>query len=626
MTWSLPDRLAWVGTPSAAKAIDPQTAPRSAARPTPRWTDPVAVALYLVLAFWVTSGLWRHVSALTLVNGGSDVHFFEWALVHATRIFSHGENPFFTPALNAPNGVNLMANTGLLGLTVPLVPVTLLFGPAVAFTVMLTGGLTATAWAWYHVLSRHIVGFWPAALVGGLFAGFAPGMVNQVNGHPDLVNQFLIPFIVWRAISLRRARDGVVLGLLITWQAFLNEELLFQAGLAVAVFVVVYAVFRPAEVRAQLRPFLAGLLAALLTAGALLAYPLWFQFFGPQSYRGLPEIVLGYGTDVRAFSAFAQSSLVRHGASHSSYGGPPEENTFFGAPLLIAVGLIVVWLWRRQVAVRALAVVALVFAVLSLGLTVKFGGHTVLQHGPMSLLDHLQFFHSVVPTRFGLALVPVIAILLALSVHAAATTSQAWLRYGWTLVLVVALLPIAPWPVPAERAAPVPGFFTSGQWRQYVPGDDSVFVVDSVFWVGSFTTMDWDNAAGQDYQMVGGYFLGPFPGSSGNYGPPLRPTAELLINIVQYGASTRITAAERAAFRADLRYWHAAIVVLSPAAPHYDQLRYVLDQLTGRPARQVPGVLLWDVRNLKVTSQRRPRSPSAGRQKLRDSSHQSDRS
>jgi hypothetical protein len=96
--------------------------------------------------------------------------------------------------MNAPDGVNLMANTGL-GLTVPLIPVTVLFGPAVAFTVMLTGGLTATAWAWYHVLSRHIVGFWPAAVVGGLFAGFAPSMINHVNGHPNLVSQFLIPFI-----------------------------------------------------------------------------------------------------------------------------------------------------------------------------------------------------------------------------------------------------------------------------------------------------------------------------------------------------------------------------------------------------------------------------------------------
>jgi hypothetical protein len=589
-----------VGTSSAAQAIDQQTAPeRPAARLTPRWADPAAVAVYLALAFWVTSGLWRHPGALALVSGGSDVHFFEWALVHATRIFTHGENPFFSPQLNAPDGVNLMANTGLLGLSVPLVPVTLLFGPAVAFTIMLTGGLTATAWAWYHVLSRHIVaGFWPAAFVGGLFAGFAPGMISQVNGHPDLVSQFLIPFIIWRAITLRTARDGIVLGLLVTWQAFLNEELLLLTGLAVTVFVLVYAMFRPAEVRARVRPFLAGLGPALLTAGALLAYPLWFQYFGPQSYRGLPETVLGYGTDLRAFAAFSQSSLVRHGVSHSSYGGPPEESTFFGAPLLIAAGVIVVWLWRRLVAVRALTVVALVFAVLALGQTVKVGGRIVLQHGPMSVLDHLKLFDNVVPTRFGLVLIPVFAILLAFSVRAAATASHAWLRHGWTLVLIAALLPIAPWPVPTERAAPVPGFFTSGQWRQYVHGDQSVFAVDSVFWTGSFTTMDWDNATGQDYRMVGGYFLGPFPDSTGNYGPPLRPTAQLLINIVDYGASTHITKAERAAFGADLRYWHAAIVVLSPDAPHHGQLVYVLDQLTGQRARQVPGALLWDVQAL----------------------------
>jgi hypothetical protein len=303
--------------------------------------------------------------------------------------------------------------------------------------------------------------------------------------------------------------------------------------------------------------------------------------------------VLGYGTDVRAFAAFPQLSLVRHGASHSSYGAPPEENTFFGVPLLIAVGVIVVWLWRR-VAVRALTAVALVFALLALGRTVVVGGHTVLQHGPMSLLDHVQLFDSVVPTRFGLALIPVIAILLAFSVQAA-TVSDVRLRYGWTLVLAAALLPIAPTPVLATRAAPVPVFFTSGQWRNYVPGDQSVFVVDSVFWTGSFITMGWDNATGQDYRMVGGYFLGPQQNGQGNYGPPLRPTAELLINIVNYGASTRITAAQRAAFRVDLRYWHAAIVVLGPAAPHHNQLRYVLNQLSGQSARQVPGALLWDV-------------------------------
>jgi hypothetical protein len=582
---------------SAAEAVGQRTAPeRSADRLVPRWADCAAVAFYLALASWVTSGLWRHVGALALVNGNSDVTFFEWTLVHAARIFTHGENPLFTPQMNAPNGVNLMANTGLLGLTVPLVPVTLLFGPAVAFTIMLTGGLAATAWAWYHVLSRHIVGYWPAALVGGLFAGFAPGMISHVNGHPDLVGQFLIPFIIWRAISLRTARDGVVLGLLVTWQAFLDEELLFQAGLAVAVFAAVYAVFRPSEVRARVRPFLAGLRPALLTAGALLAYPLWFQFFGPQSYRGLPEAVLGYGTDLRAFTAFSQSALVRHGASHSSYGAPPEENTFFGAPLLIATGVIVIWLWRRRVAVRALTVVALVFAVLSLGRTVMAGGHAVLPHGPMSVLDHLPLFDSVVPTRFGLALIPVVAVLLAFSVRAAATACDVRVRYYWAVVLVAALLPIAPTPVLAATAAPVPGFFTSGQWGQYVHDGQSVLYGNARGGSASFTAMGWDNATGQGYRMVGGYFLVPGAHGSGVYGAPGRPTTVLLTDIVRYGGTRQITAAQRAAFRADLRYWHTAIVVLSPYAPHYDDLRYALNQLTGQPARQVQGVLLWDVR------------------------------
>ena len=78
------------------------------------------MAAYVVLAFWVTSGVWRHIGALSLVNNLSDVPFFEWDLVHATRIFTDAENPFFSPQLNAPNGVNMMANTGLLGLAVPL--------------------------------------------------------------------------------------------------------------------------------------------------------------------------------------------------------------------------------------------------------------------------------------------------------------------------------------------------------------------------------------------------------------------------------------------------------------------------------------------------------------------------
>src|ERR1700752_2188965 len=105
MAPALADRLGWVSASRTAEAISQRTAPeRSADRLAPRWADWAAVALFLALAFWVTSGLWVHVGSLALVNGGSDVTFFEWTLVHATRIFTHGENPLFTPQLNAPDG------------------------------------------------------------------------------------------------------------------------------------------------------------------------------------------------------------------------------------------------------------------------------------------------------------------------------------------------------------------------------------------------------------------------------------------------------------------------------------------------------------------------------------------
>src|SRR5262245_59546863 len=172
-----------------------------------RWLDATVVLLYLPAALLVMGPLWAHPAALNPSGHSSDPPFFEWALIHATRIFTHGENPFATPRLNAPLGVNLMANTGVLGLTVPLVPVTLLFGPSVAFALLTTLALAGTATAWYFVLSRYVTGNGVAAAVGGAFAGFAPGMVNHTNGHPNLVAQFLIPFIVWRALALSNADE-----------------------------------------------------------------------------------------------------------------------------------------------------------------------------------------------------------------------------------------------------------------------------------------------------------------------------------------------------------------------------------------------------------------------------------
>jgi hypothetical protein len=568
----------------------PQTAPRRAWWRRVSQLDLAVVAVYVLLAGWVLRNLWAHPGHVDPETNTSDPVFFEMALRHAVRIFTSGAHPFLTPQVNAPYGVNMMANTGLLGLTVPLVPVTLLFGPSVSFVLLLTLGLAATATAWYAVLHRHVVGHRLAAAVGGGFAGFAPGLVNHANAHPNLVAQFLIPLIVWRALAVRTVRGGVLLGLLITWQAFINEELLFLAALAAGLFVAAYAVQRRDAVRDRVRPFLTGLGAAALTAGVLLAYPLWFQFFGPQHYRGLPSWVLGYGADLASYPAFPKLSLA-HGAGTVS--PQPEENTHFGWPLLVALVVLVAALWR-QVAVRALAVVGLVFVVLSLGGVASWHGDVLLHHTPWGLLNDLPLFDSVVPIRLGLVVVPVVAVLLAFAVRAALRHRYAGL---WLVGLAVALVPLVPVPLPVQERPPVPQFFASGAWRSYVHADQSVVSADTSVWYGGIVAMRWDNATGLGYRMAGGYFLGPDAHGKGDYGPAKPPTAELLFAVAYNGGVPAIGPAEIAQARSDIRTWKAAIVVLAPDAPHADDLRATLTALFG-PGQQVSDVWLWDVRPL----------------------------
>ena len=562
-----------------------------------RWLDATVVLLYLAAALLVIGPLWPHPGALNPAGNSSDPPFFEWALIHATRIFTHGENPFATPQLNAPLGVNLMANTGVLGLTIPLVPVTWAFGPSVAFALLTTLALAGTATAWYFVLSRHLTDSAAAAAVGGAFAGFAPGLVNHTNGHPNLVAQFLIPFIVWRALTLSNdpehwLRKGIVLGLLVTWQALVNEELLFLAALAAAVFVAVYAALRPAEVRPAVRPFLRGAAVAAGVAGALLAYPLWYQFAGPQHYHGLPDFVLGYGADLASYPAFAKLSLVGQAAADANLAPNPEENTFFGWPLLLLLLVAVVWLWQR-VAVRALAVVAVVFFVLSLGAVVNYRGDEVLKPAPWGWLDKLPLFDSVVPVRLGLVLVPVFAILLALAVDEVLAQRSAAVRLVGVLVVAAALVPVVPRQLPVAPKPPVPAFITGGDWRRYLTGDRSVLSADTT-WYGYINAMVWDDAARHGYRMVGGYFLGPDGQGKGSYGPQQRPTASLLAGVGYNGGTPEIGDRQRADAEADVRFWNAGLVVLAEDAPHPDELRAALDQLFG-PGKRVDDVWLWQV-------------------------------
>ncbi len=584
-------------------------------RPTP--ADLRAVAGYLAGAVFVFGRLWRDPAGQLLSDNLQDYTQFEWVLAHAARSVTHLENPLITYRLNSPDGVNMMANTSMLGATVPLTPVTLLFGPAVALVLLLTLALAGTATAWYCVLSRHVVRSRTAAFVGGAFCGFAPGMISHANAHPNLIAQFLLPLLLWRIIRLREpgrsVRNGLVVGLLVVYQAFLNEELLFVTALAFAVFLAAYAPCRPAEIRQAVRPFLRGIAVAVAAAVPLLAYPLWVQFFGPQHYHGLPAVVAHYSADLASFPAYSRASLAGHAEiSNRIAQGPTEENAFFGWPLLALAVVIVIWL-RREPVVRALAVTGGVFALFSLGSSVVLNGQETGIRGPWWLLEQLPVFDLVLTARLALVTAASLGILLAISLDRALAVDPAGfvdralavdppgvpVRLLWWGAVLAALLPLAPTPLPVADRPAVPHFITAGTWRRYVQHDDQTLVPMPLGWWGELNEMRWAAQQRLEFRIPNGYFLGPDPLVPGQtlFGTRQPPTSELILEVERSDLVPAIGDSERQQARADLRRWNAAIVVVPADNPHVQVLRRTLDLLLGT-GQLVDDVWLWDVRNL----------------------------
>ncbi len=563
---------------------------------------------YLVLALLVMSRLWRDPNGRVLANNDDDHGVFLFMLAHGERVLFHGDNPFFSDRLNVPDGVNMMANTSVLALSLPMAPVTHWFGPGVSVALLLTLGLAGTAFAWYWVLSRHLVTSRVAAWIGGLWCGFAPTMVSHANGHVNFVSQWVLPFIVWQVLRLRepgrRWRGGVILGLLIVVQVFINEESLLFTALALGVFVVAYALMAPARARSEARPLLAGLGVAAGLSAALLAYPLWYQFFAPGNYHGQPFAPDDYATDLASLVGFARQSLAGNAElTRQMSVSSTEDNMFFGPVGFLMVVASVVVLWR-SVAARALAVSALVLLVASMGPRLVVFGHQTGFPLPFGLISHVPIIDLVSVTRFAMVPATIAGLLLALATDRMRTVSPRGRRW-WQVGLVLALVPLFPKPLPVVEGTPLPPLFTQGTWRQYVTDDRSLVTVPLPEVTTGRAGMRWAALNHLEHRSPRGYFMGPVNppvDDTGSWNAPRRFTSDLLWQVQAYGVRPRLTGADRERITADLVHWRAAVVVLVPGSRNEGPLLDTLTTALG-PPRQVGGVQLWDVRSLPVPPQ-----------------------
>ncbi|WP_245713005.1 hypothetical protein [Micromonospora nigra] len=614
--------------------------------------DALAIGAYVLLGVFVCLNYWADVHNRVSSHLPTDHSWFEWLFSHGAYSLRHLENPLFTERQNAPDGVNMMANTSLLGVTLPLAPLTWLLGPQVMYALYLGAALAATAGTSYWMLSRHLVRSRAAAFVGGAFLGFAPGVVHHANGQPNFVSNFLLPLIVVRVFRLaepgRWRRNGIVLGLLVAYQIFINEEMLLLTAMACLVIVVAYAVMRPRAAWARAGTFAAGLGLGGALALALAAYPIWFQFNGPQSYRGLQGGVFhSWGEDLAAFVTFPRDSLAGDEAVERTI-GLTEQNTWFGWPLVILAVVALVLLVRRSLVARILAVLAVLFSVAALGPKIRIDGEVTETDGPWAYIPpDVPLVEMMMPTRLALVTTAALGVLLALAWDAVADLRRrqdgpaatggregpatedrddteategrddtagegrpieggqdregagrrpAWQRVVGYAAIAAALLPLFPRPLPAMPVAPPPSFITSGAWRPYVPEGRTLVPVPIPSNVHGLSTLRWSALTQHAFPIPGGYFIGPNLDGDGVFGAPNRPTSSLIYSTMDAGTVPPLTAENRRQAVEDLRFWRASVVVLG-AHPREAVLRELMTGLLGEP-RRVDDVWLWDVRPL----------------------------
>ena len=576
-----------VEPPPVAESPPPRAAGRSAC---------LILCCYLLGAVAVTCRLWADPAGRMQVGDAHDVDQFAWFVRYAATAIGHGHLPaLVTTALNAPQGVNLMWNTSFLLPGVLLAPVTLLAGPQVSLTLVLTLGFAGSAASLFWVLRRWGASLTAAAL-GGAVYGFSPALLNSGIGHynfqfavvPPLIIDALLRIVTGRGSAVR---TGAWMGLLIAAQLFIGEEPLVDTAVAGLVLMVVVAAGHPRAVRDRAANAVPGLATGAALALLICGYPLWVQFHGPLVEH---NVLQGQWSGNPAFFVDPSGDLLFHTSASAAVAdsfhlGLPEVLAYLGWPLIAVLVAAAVWFWRDPM-VRATAVTWVVLELLSLG-----GGNQVL-HGfqypgplmPFHWLEHLPVLSQLLPNRFSILAAAAAAAALAFALDRwAAPRARAWRASA--LVAVLAVLPLVPLPYRVVPVTPVPAGWQAAFSRLRLAPDARVLVVP-VPNILHTQAMRWQAETGEPGSMIGGYFLGP--GRNG------RPTFDASPAQGVYRYLYRLwegrTIADRsstARLRHYLAYWRlaAAVAITGRDSP----LGRALAGLLGRPAFQVGSVLAW---------------------------------
>jgi hypothetical protein len=606
------------GEPPAAEAPREEAAGRGRRARVWPW---LVVCCYLVGAIAVTARLWVDPAGRAQAGDSNDVDLFAWFVRYAATAVGHGQLPaLVTSAMNAPQGVNLMWNTSFLLPGVLLAPVTLLAGPQVSLTVVLTAGFAGSAASLFWVLRRWGAGLGAAGL-GGAVYGFSPALVASGAGHYHLQFAVLPPLIIDAALRLltgrsRAVRGGVWLGLLCAAQLFIGEELLVYTVVAAVILAATVAVSRPRAVSARTRGAASGLAVA---AGVFLlvdGYALWVQFAGPLTeHSKLGGSLTGNLSRFVTPSAALWFHTTASAAEAASQQLAAEYVSYLGWPLigLLVVCAVVFW---RDVRVRAAAVTCAVLELCALGGgSLRVGGGVTWPGRllPWHWLQGLPGLAQVLPWRFSILADGAAAAVLAFALDRAwAAVSRArdeggqpdwpgwagwagwWPRAAFTAVAVLAVLPLAPRPYHVSQVRRAPAGWDATFTRLRLPADAPVLIVPYPS-LRQVQVLRWQAETGQPRAMIGGYFIGPDATGQAAFPWAIEgPQTAFAGYLSALSQGLHPPSPSGAEVRAAMAFWRpaAVVAVTGPQSP----VARALTRLFGRPAFHIGEVLSWQLR------------------------------
>jgi hypothetical protein len=575
--------------------------------------------------------VWLHWSSQ--MNGCNcwDQLVLEWFVNWLPASVAHGHSVLVTNFLYAPGGVNLMWNNSVFAIGAVASPLTETIGVVHTFAILLTVSLALSASTMFLLLRRWTA--WvPAAWLGGLVYGFSTLAIEETGpGRINASFDAIPPLVVIVILKLIRkewssTKGGFILGLLLTVQLFVSEEMLTITLVFIGTTLVALAFIHRAEVLTRVAEIVRTTVATAVTLFVLSVYPLYVEFFGPDRITGPPQP----RAQLNLFSSDV-ASLVTPGVTqwltfawadrvwgHFSAAGAAEVTEYVGLPLL-ALLIATIVLLRRRTIVKIFALVGLAGLACSLGPFILVANHNTHVPGPDYVLQHLPVVGDGMPSRYALVVWFSVAVIFALGLDAARvwvkqpvdafvegrSRAQALTRAeinrrrrfkgrlagGLAVLLgVVAIIPLIPnWPY-KERPADVPAFFTSGSARSLPQGSLAVTYPYPI--TSSAQPMIWQADAGMRFRMLGGYAIVPDENGTGSPFGDSNPIEYCLLSIYSNGTAPNSLCAS-----GYMREWVRRLGVTSVIAGDRQKnvqlaVGVLSSALRARP-HHVDGVWLW---------------------------------